>query len=65
VIAEKEDSASLANKSLDELANEIARLPEGSEQVHLYHDEIVWRQQQLDLDKATSGLVAERRKFSI
>ena len=65
MIAEKEDSASLANKSLDELANEIARLPEGSEQVHLYHDEIVWRQQQLDLDKATSGLVAERRKFSI
>jgi hypothetical protein len=55
----------LADKSLDELAPEIALLPEGSEQANLYHDEIVRRQQQADLDKTTSELVAERRKYSV
>lgn len=60
-----ERSASLADKSLDELATEIALLPEGSEQANLYHDEIVRRQQQADLDKTTSELVAERRKYSV
>ena len=60
-----ERSASLADKSLDELATEVALLPEGSEQANLYHDEIVRRQQQADLDKTTSELVAERRKYSV
>jgi hypothetical protein len=55
----------LADKSLDELATEIALLPEGSEQANLYHDEIVRRQQQADLDKTTSELVAEGRKYSV
>jgi hypothetical protein len=65
VIQGDERSASLADKSLDELATEIALLPEGSEQANLYHDEIVRRQQQADLDKTTSELVAERRKYSV
>jgi hypothetical protein len=65
VIARDENLASLAGKSLDELTSEMARLPEGSEQVHLYHEEIVQRQDQADLDKATSELVAERRKYSV
>jgi hypothetical protein len=65
VIARDENLASLANKSLEELASEIAQLPEGSEQVHLYHEEIVRRQEQANLDKATSELVAERRKYSV
>ena len=60
-----EMTVSLVNKSLDELATEIALLPEGSEQANLYHDEIVRRQQQADLDKTTSELVAERRKYSV
>ena len=55
----------MADKSLDELATEIALLPEGSEQANLYHHEIVRRQQQADLDKTTSELVAERRKYSV
>jgi hypothetical protein len=65
VIQRDEKSASLADKSLDELATEIALLPEGSEQAELYHDEIVRRQQQVDLDKTTSELVAEGRKYSV
>ena len=65
MIQRDESSASLADKSLDELATESALLPEGSEQANLYHDEIVRRQQQADLDKATSELVAERRKYSV
>jgi hypothetical protein len=65
VIQGDERSASLADKSLDELATEIALLPEGSEHANLYHDEIVRRQQQADLDKTTSELVAERRKYSV
>jgi hypothetical protein len=65
VIQRDERSASLADKSLDELATEIALLPEGSEQANLYHDEIVRRQQQADLDKTTSELVAEGRKYSV
>jgi hypothetical protein len=56
---------SLADKSLDELAAQVALLPEGSDQASLYHDETVRRQQQADLDKATSGLIAERRKYSV
>ena len=60
-----EPTPSLADKSLDELAAQLALLPEGSEQASLYHDEIVRRQQQADLDKATSGLIAERRKYSV
>jgi len=39
-----EKSAPLACKSLDELAAEIALLPEASEQANLYHEEIVRRQ---------------------
>lgn len=65
MIQRDERSASLADKSLDELATEIALLPEGSEQANLYHDEIVRRQQQADLDKTTSELVAEGRKYSV
>jgi hypothetical protein len=65
VIARDENLASLADKSLDELTSEMARLPEGSEQVQLYHEEIVRRQDQADLDKATSELVTERRKYSV
>jgi len=64
VIEPNETTTSLADKTLDELAAEIALLPEGSERASLYHDEIVRRQQQADLDKTTSGLVAERRKYS-
>jgi hypothetical protein len=60
-----EPPPSLADKSLDELAARLALLPEGSEQASLYHDEIVRRQQQADLDKATSGLIAERRRYSV
>jgi hypothetical protein len=55
----------LTEKSLDELASEIARLPEGSEQVYLYHEEIVRRQDQADLDQATSELAAGRTKYSV
>jgi hypothetical protein len=65
VIQTSENTPSLANKSLDELAKEIALMAEGSEQAKLYHDEIGRRQQQADLDKATSDLVAERRKYSV
>jgi hypothetical protein len=65
VIATVEKRASLANKSLDELATELALLPEGSGEANLYHDEIVRRQQQADLDKTTSELVAEGRKYSV
>jgi hypothetical protein len=65
VIQTSENTPSLANKSLQELAAEIALLPEGSEQAKLCHDEIVRRQQQADLDKATSDLVTERRKYSV
>jgi len=54
----------LADKNLDELAAELARLPEGSEQAELYHDEIVRRQEQADLDGATAALVGEKRKYS-
>jgi hypothetical protein len=55
----------LNEKSLDELATELASLPEGSEQTELYHDEIVRRQQQADLDKTASELVAEKRKYPV
>ena len=65
MIARDENLASLTDKSLDELASEIARLPEGSEKIYLYHEEIVRRQDQADLDKATSELAAGRRKYSV
>jgi hypothetical protein len=65
VIQRDENLASLADKSLDELATELALLPEGSEQAELYHDEIMRRQQQADLDKTSSELGAERRKYSV
>jgi hypothetical protein len=65
VIATGEKTASLANKSLDELAAQLALLPEGSEEANQYHDELARRQEQADLDSATSGLVAERRRHSV
>ena len=60
-----EMTAPLAEESLDELAAEIARLPEESEQAALYHDELIRRQQQADLDTATSQLVGERKRYSV
>ena len=65
MIATVEKRASLANKSLDELAAQLALLPEGSEEANQYHDELARRQEQADLDKTTSELVAEGRKYSV
>jgi hypothetical protein len=45
----------LANKSLDELAAELALLPEGSEEANQYHDELARRQEQADLDARRPG----------
>ncbi len=63
VIQTSENTPSLANKSLDELGKEIVLVAEGSEQAKRYHDEIARRQQQADLDKATSELVTEKKKI--
>lgn len=60
----EQQSGLLADKSLDELAAELARLPEGSAQAERYHDEIIRRQEQAELDGSTSGLIAEKRKYS-
>lgn len=48
---------SLKEKSLDELAPELAPLPEGSEEAHMYHAELVRRGNQSELDAATAQLV--------
>jgi hypothetical protein len=63
VAAEK--TASLADKSLDQLAAELEHLPPGSEAVHIYHDEILRRQEQAELDGTTAGLVGQRKTYSI
>jgi hypothetical protein len=59
------NNRTLSEKSLDQLAAEVAALAEGSEEAHLYHDEMVRRQEQADLDKATSELVGETKKHSV
>ena len=61
---EIEKKTSLADMSLDELAAERARLPETSEEAHMYHDEIVRRHSQTTLDTTTVHLVSERRRYS-
>jgi hypothetical protein len=62
---EIEKKTSLADMSLDELAVELARLPETSEEARMYHDEIIRRHSQTTLDTTTAQLVSERRRYSI
>lgn len=62
---EIEKKTSLADKSLDELAAELARLPETSEEASMYHDEIARRHSQTTLDTNTAQLISERRRYSI
>jgi hypothetical protein len=54
---------SLADKRLDELATELALLPEGSEEADMYHAELVRRENQSTLDAATAQLVSEKRRY--
>jgi len=54
----------LATKSLDQLANELADLPESSEDAAIYHAEIVRRQNQHALDVSTAQLSSETIKHS-
>jgi hypothetical protein len=61
---ESEKKASLADMSLEELAAELARLPEGSEEASRYHDEIIRRHSQTTLDTTTAQLISERRRYS-
>ncbi len=61
---EIEKKTSLADMSLDELAAELARLPEGSEEASMYHDEIIRRHGQTTLDTTTAQLISERRRYS-
>ena len=61
---EIEKKISLADMSLDELAAELARLPETSEVAGMYHDEIVRRHSQTTLDTTTVQLISERRRYS-
>ena len=61
---EIEKKTSFADMSLDELAAELARLPEGSEEASMYHDEIIRRHGQTTLDTTTAQLISERRRYS-
>ena len=61
---EIEKKISLADMSLEELAAELARLPEGSEEASMYHDEIIRRASQTTLDTTTAQLISERRRYS-
>jgi len=61
---EIEKKISLADMSLEELAAELALLPEGSEEASMYHDEIVRRHSQTTLDSTTAQLISERRRYS-
>jgi hypothetical protein len=54
---------SLTDKRLDELATELALLPEGSEEADMYHAELVRRENQSTLDAATAQLVSEKRRY--
>jgi hypothetical protein len=56
---------SLADKSLDELAEDLALLPETSDEASMYHAEVIRRQEQAALDGTTAPLVSEKRKYSI
>jgi hypothetical protein len=61
---ELETRNSLKEKSLDELATELALLPEGSEEVDRYHAELVRRENQSRLDASTAQLASEKRRYS-
>jgi hypothetical protein len=65
LVREIEKKTSLADKSVDDLAAELARLPETSEEASMYHDEIVRRHSQTTLDSTTAQLISERRRYSI
>jgi hypothetical protein len=54
---------SLTDKRLDELATELALLPEGSEEADMYHAELARRENQSTLDAATAQLVSEKRRY--
>jgi hypothetical protein len=60
---EFKEKISLTDKSLDELATELALLPEGSEEADMYHAELVRRENQSTLDAATAQLVSEKRRY--
>ena len=53
---EIEKKTSLAEMSLEELAAELARVPETSEEASMYHDEIIRRHSQTTLDTTTAQL---------
>jgi hypothetical protein len=61
---ESEKKTSLADMSLEELAAELARVPETSEEATMYHDEIIRRHSQTTLDTTTAQLISERRTYS-
>ena len=61
---ESEKKTSLADMSLEELAAELARVPETSEEATVYHDEIIRRHSQTTLDTNTAQLISERRRYS-
>ena len=61
---EIEKKTSLAEMSLEELAAELARVPETSEEASMYPDEIIRRHSQTTLDTTTAQLIAERRRYS-
>ena len=54
----------LATKSVDELTNELAALPESSEEAAMYHAEFVRRQTQFVLDESTAKLDSETIRHS-
>ncbi len=62
---EPDKRRSLATKSLDELANELANLSETSEEADMYHAELIRRQTQDAMNVATAQLASEtiRRSF--
>ena len=60
---ESKKTISLTDKRLDELATELALLPEGSDEANMYHAELVRRKNQSTLDAATAQLVSEKRRY--
>ena len=64
-MADKADKrSSLITKSVDELAEETAGLPETSGEANMYHAEVARRQTQAALDAKTAQLVSRKRKLS-
>jgi hypothetical protein len=61
---EADKQKSLATKSLDELARELANLTEPGEEADIYHAEIIRRQAQDEMDVATAKLASETIRHS-